>query len=116
MPYQRGDRIMEPAGRRGGHQVSQQPQGKSAVDEHFAKASALEPEAMAKVKAGELSEALGLLSQMKKELDEAAYAAGPGSPNQGWISEAATLVEGNINFCNSYLPYEMLLEPSSKKK
>mmetsp|Transcript_59367 Transcript_59367/g.158965 ORF Transcript_59367/g.158965 Transcript_59367/m.158965 type:complete len:115 (-) Transcript_59367:115-459(-) len=114
MPYTRGDRIPEPHGRRGRTQMSQRSEGKSVVEDHFGKAQSLEPEAMSKLKAGDMYEALGLCMEVKKELAEAVYASGPGSPNYSMLMEAAAATQQNIDFINTFLPYEFLME--SKRK
>eukprot|EP00416_Gambierdiscus_australes_P032162 CAMPEP_0171092058 /NCGR_PEP_ID=MMETSP0766_2-20121228/35476_1 /TAXON_ID=439317 /ORGANISM="Gambierdiscus australes, Strain CAWD 149" /LENGTH=146 /DNA_ID=CAMNT_0011550253 /DNA_START=78 /DNA_END=515 /DNA_ORIENTATION=+ len=113
MPYQRGDRVPEPHSRRGRAQVAQRTEGKSAVEEHFGKAQSLEPQALEKLKAGSMYEALELFTQIKKELAEAAYAAGPGSTNYSMLVEASAATQQNIDFINGYLPYEFLMEPNA---
>mmetsp|Transcript_14858 Transcript_14858/g.40676 ORF Transcript_14858/g.40676 Transcript_14858/m.40676 type:complete len:115 (-) Transcript_14858:53-397(-) len=114
MPYTRGDRIPEPHSRRGRTQVASRSEGKSPVEDHFGKAQALEPEAMAKLKGGEMYEALNLFMEMKKEIAEAVYASGPGSPNYSMLMEASAAAQQNINFINTYLPYEFLMETKRK--
>mmetsp|Transcript_3040 Transcript_3040/g.8208 ORF Transcript_3040/g.8208 Transcript_3040/m.8208 type:complete len:115 (-) Transcript_3040:111-455(-) len=114
MPYTRGDRIAEPPSRRGRAVTRGAAEGKSAVESHFAAASELEPQALQKLKAGELYEALGIFMQVKSELAEAVYASGPGSPNYSMLMEAASMVQTNIDFINGYLPYEFLMEPKKR--
>uniref|UniRef100_A0A7S4QIA9 KIF-binding protein n=1 Tax=Alexandrium monilatum TaxID=311494 RepID=A0A7S4QIA9_9DINO len=114
MPYTRGDRIPEPASRRGRMQVSQRAEGKSAVEAHFATAQEIEPRALQKLKSGEMHEALELFTQVKKEIAEAVYAAGPGSPNYSMLMEAAAATQQNIDFVQGYLPYEFLMEPKKQ--
>uniref|UniRef100_A0A7S2DVX6 Uncharacterized protein n=1 Tax=Alexandrium andersonii TaxID=327968 RepID=A0A7S2DVX6_9DINO len=115
MPYTRGDRIMEPASRRGKMLSAGSGDGKSAVEEHFGRAQELEPQAREKLKGGSLYEALDLLMETKKELAEAVYAAGPGSTNYFMLMDAAAGVQENIDFVQGYLPYEFLMEPKHKR-
>ena len=89
MPYTRGDRIPEPHSRRGKVTSAGRADGKSVVEEHFSKAQEIEPQAMEKLRGGDMYEALHLFMEVKKELAEAAYASGPGSPNYSTIVEAS---------------------------
>mmetsp|Transcript_8116 Transcript_8116/g.25820 ORF Transcript_8116/g.25820 Transcript_8116/m.25820 type:complete len:147 (+) Transcript_8116:3-443(+) len=116
MPYTRGDRIPEPPSRRGRMAVSQRAEGKSAVEDHFAKAQEMEPQALEKLKGGDMYEALKLFVEVKAELAEAVYASGPGSPNYGMLMDAAAATQQNIDFVNGYLPYEFLMEAKHGKR
>mmetsp|Transcript_116312 Transcript_116312/g.324051 ORF Transcript_116312/g.324051 Transcript_116312/m.324051 type:complete len:118 (+) Transcript_116312:80-433(+) len=115
MPYTRGEMIPEPASRRG-RQVAQSSMGKSPVQDHFAKAQEIEPKALEKLKAGDMYEALELFVQVKKELAEAVYAAGPGSLNYSMLVEASAATQQNIDFINTFLPYEFLMQPKPGRK
>mmetsp|Transcript_79552 Transcript_79552/g.192760 ORF Transcript_79552/g.192760 Transcript_79552/m.192760 type:complete len:117 (-) Transcript_79552:91-441(-) len=116
MPYTRGDRIPEPPSRRGKMQVGQRTEGKSVVEDHFSKAQSIEPQALDKLKGGNMYEALELFTEVKKELAEAVYASGPGSPNYSMLMEAAAATQQNIDFINGFLPYEFLMEPKHSKR
>eukprot|EP00418_Pyrodinium_bahamense_P088905 CAMPEP_0179036422 /NCGR_PEP_ID=MMETSP0796-20121207/13609_1 /TAXON_ID=73915 /ORGANISM="Pyrodinium bahamense, Strain pbaha01" /LENGTH=166 /DNA_ID=CAMNT_0020732707 /DNA_START=66 /DNA_END=563 /DNA_ORIENTATION=+ len=111
MPYTRGEMVPEPASRRSRAQAVHSATGKSAVEDHFAKAQALEPQALEKLKGGDMYEALQLFTQVKKELADAVYAAGPGALNYSMLQEASAATQQNIDFINGFLPYEFLMDP-----
>mmetsp|Transcript_8118 Transcript_8118/g.25822 ORF Transcript_8118/g.25822 Transcript_8118/m.25822 type:complete len:115 (+) Transcript_8118:1-345(+) len=114
MPYTRGDRIPEPPSRRGRVQASQRSDSGSAVEAHFSAAQELEPQALQKLKGGEMHEALDLFMQVKKEISEAVYASGPGSPNYSMLMDTAAATQQNIDFVQGFLPYEFLMEPKKR--